>query len=55
MDREDSEPTQDERLGVVVTLGSRLLELLRRVENGETADLVFAEVWANADHVRADE
>lgn len=54
MDREDSVETEDP-LGVTVMLGRRLLELLRRVEAGEDADLVFAEVWANAEHVKVDE
>lgn len=28
---------------------SLLMQMLRRVENGEKADLVYIEVWANAD------
>lgn len=30
----------------------RLLELLRRVEAGEPAELVYASEYANADHTR---
>ena len=37
-------------LGWHVILGEELLEALRRVEKGEKADLVYAELWANADH-----
>jgi hypothetical protein len=41
-------------LGWHVIAGEDLLEALRRVERGETADLVYAELWANADHERVD-
>jgi len=37
-------------LGWHVIPGSLFLASLRRVEEGEPADLVFAELWANADH-----
>lgn len=30
--------------------GTLLLDALRRVEAGEKADLVYAELWANAEH-----
>lgn len=30
--------------------GTVLLDLLRRCEAGEKADLVYAELWANAEH-----
>lgn len=36
-------------LGWHVISGEHLLELLQRVEAGEKADLVFAELWANAE------
>lgn len=39
-------------LGYHVLPGTLLLECLRRCENGESADLVFAELWANGDHER---
>lgn len=35
-----------------VVEGGHLLELLRRAAAGEDADLLFAELWANADHER---
>ena len=41
-------------LGVHVLLGETLLGLLRRVEAGETADDVYVEMYASADHVTAD-
>lgn len=43
---------EDERehLGWHVIAGADLLTLMRRCTNGEDADLVFAEVWANAEH-----
>lgn len=37
-------------LGWHVISGEDLLAMLRRVENGENPDLVYAEEWANADH-----
>ena len=42
-------------LGWHVISGELLLEALRRVEQGERADLVFAELWANASHEYVDE
>lgn len=47
----------DERdeLGWHVIAGSHLLECLRRCQAGEDADLVFAELWANAEHHREEE
>ena len=39
----------DDSLGWHVIHGSLLLDSLRRVEAGEKADLVFAELWANAE------
>ena len=39
-------------LGWHVISGEHLLECLQRVENGEKADLVFAELWANAERER---
>lgn len=38
------------RLGWHVIPGSLLLESLHRVKLGEDPDVVFAELWANADH-----
>jgi hypothetical protein len=35
--------------------GDRLLELLNRVSEGEDPDMVFAEVWANAEHQTKDD
>jgi len=37
-------------LGYHVISGELLLEMLRRVEAGESPDLVYAEAWANATH-----
>lgn len=37
-------------LGWHVISGGELLDALRRVEAGEPADLVYAELWANAEH-----
>ncbi len=37
-------------LGWHVIAGADLLAALRRCEAGESADLVLAELWANADH-----
>ena len=42
-------------LGVHMLLGETLLELLRRVEAGETANDVYAEMYANADFVSVDD
>jgi hypothetical protein len=40
-------------LGVHVMTGETLLKLLRRVQYGENADEVYAEMYANADHLSA--
>jgi uncharacterized surface protein with fasciclin (FAS1) repeats len=50
-------PTSEEipDLGYHVISGELLLEMLRRVEAGESADLVYAEAWANADHEQPSE
>ena len=45
----DSEAGPDP-LGWHVIGGSHLLAVLRQVEAGESADIVYAELWANADH-----
>jgi hypothetical protein len=37
-------------LGWHVISGEHLLEVLGRVAAGEDPDLVYAELWANADH-----
>lgn len=42
-------------LGWHVISGEHLLESLQRVAAGEDPDLVFAELWANAEHERFDE
>jgi hypothetical protein len=42
-------------LGIHMLLGEQLLALLRRVEAGETADDVYLEMYANADHVSVDD
>lgn len=39
-------------LGWHVIEGQHLLDLLRRCEHGESADLVYAEEWANSGHDR---
>jgi len=35
--------------------GSVLLDALRRVEAGESPDIVYAELHANAEHMRGDD
>ena len=40
----------DESMGWHVISGVRLLDALRRCEAGESADIVMAELWANAEH-----
>lgn len=48
-----NEPEEEaDPLGYHVIPGTFLLEMLRRVEAGEKADMVFAEVDANAERVR---
>lgn len=42
-------------LGWHVISGELLLESLRRVAEGEDPDLVFAELWANAEHEHVEE
>jgi hypothetical protein len=44
-DEEEEDP-----LGWHVIGGSALLNALRRIEKGEKADMVYAEMWANAEH-----
>lgn len=39
-------------LGWHVIPGELLLDCLRRAAAGEDADVLFAELWANADHER---
>lgn len=39
-----------DELGWHTISGKHLLDTLRRVEAGEPADLVYAELWANAEH-----
>ena len=45
MDDDERDP-----LGWHVIGGTHLLELFRRCAEGENPDLVFAEIWANAEH-----
>lgn len=49
--------SNDERdpLGWHVIAGTHLLENLKRVAAGEDPDLVFAELWANAEHHSAED
>ena len=49
----DGEAVSDDppHLGVHMLMGETLLYLLRRVEAGEGADDVYAEMYANADFV----
>lgn len=42
-------------LGWHVISGEELLAALRRVALGESANLVYAELWVNAKHERYDE
>lgn len=51
------QPEEDERdeLGWHVIAGYDLLSLLRRCTAGEDADLVFAELWANAEHFHCED
>lgn len=42
-------------LGWHVIAGDHLLETLHRVAAGEDPDIVYAELWANADHERVDD
>ena len=41
-------------LGFHVISGEDLLRMLRRVADGESPDLVYAEEYVNADHERVD-
>ena len=45
----------DADLGWHVIAGDHLLDMLTRVSEGEDPDMVFAELWANAEHVTNDE
>lgn len=45
----DEEVMSGNDLGWHVIAGDHLLEVLRRVENGEKADLVYAELLADAE------
>ena len=47
--------TVDVDLGWHVIAGDHLLDMLTRVSEGEDPDMVFAELWANAEHVTNDE
>lgn len=49
------DPEDPAPLGWHVIAGDHLLELLRRAQAGEDADLIFAELWANAEHDHVDE
>lgn len=50
-----SDDDERDELGYHVIGGSHLLELLQRANDGEDADLIFAELWANSEHVRNEE
>lgn len=52
MSRDDGDPEDADHLGWHVIAGSDLLNLMRRCSQGEDADWVFAELWANAEHWR---
>ena len=52
-DEPDIEQVPD--LGWHVISGEHFLDCLRRCEEGESADMVFAELWANSEHVENDE
>lgn len=41
-------------LGWHVISGTTLLNAMRRCERGEKADMVYAELWANAEHEHVD-
>lgn len=45
----------DDDLGWHVIGGDHLLDLLRRCFAGEDPDMVFAEMWANAEHCTEDD
>ncbi len=45
---------RDAPLGWHTISGEHLLEVMKRVEAGESADLVYAELWANADHEKVE-
>lgn len=45
-----SDGPQRDPLGWHVIAGSHLIDLLRRAAQGEDPDLLFAELWANAEH-----
>lgn len=47
MSDDEHEPTP---LGWHAISGEELLDALRRCTAGEDADLVYAELWANAEH-----
>lgn len=49
-----SDSPSEPDLGWHVMPGELLLNALRRVAKGEDPDLVFAELWANADHEQVD-
>lgn len=45
----------EDTMGYWVISGSDLLTSLRRVKSGEDPDLVYAEMYANADHEDVDD
>jgi hypothetical protein len=49
-----SEDPDHDPLGWHAIGGTDLLALMRRCSAGEDADMVYAELWANAEHERVD-
>ena len=47
-DFEAANGTDEDTLGWHVISGIHMLEVMRRCSEGESPDLVFAELWANA-------
>jgi hypothetical protein len=46
----DDDERPESRMGWWTISGEGLLYLLRRVQSGEDADMVYAEAYANSDH-----
>lgn len=53
MDNDDR--IENVSLGWHTISGEHLLAALRRCSNGEDADLVYAELWANAHHEKVED
>jgi hypothetical protein len=52
---DDDDEDERDPLGWHVIPGTRLLDVLRRCSSGESADLVFAEMWANSEDCGGDQ